>query len=57
MEKGLSAINMRTVASACGVAVGSIYKYFPSKTDLIYATVADVWKDIFHMSGTLLRCW
>lgn len=52
MEKGLSAINMRTVASACGVAVGSIYNYFPSKADLIYAAVEDVWKDIFHMSGS-----
>lgn len=51
MEKGISAINMRTVANACGVAVGSIYNYFPSKTELISATVEDVWKDIFHMSG------
>ncbi|WP_312373110.1 TetR/AcrR family transcriptional regulator [Lachnoclostridium sp.] len=51
MERGISAINMRTVANACGVAVGSIYNYFPSKTELITATVEDVWKDIFHMSG------
>lgn len=50
MEKGISAINMRTVAGACGVAVGSIYNYFPSKTDLITASVEEVWKDIFHMS-------
>ena len=51
MEKGISAINMRTVAAACNVAVGSIYNYFPSKADLISATVEDVWTDIFHMSG------
>lgn len=51
MDKGISAINMRTVANACGVAVGSIYNYFPSKTELISATVEDVWKDIFHMLG------
>ena len=51
MEKGISAINMRTVAAACHVAVGSIYNYFPSKADLISAAVEDVWKDIFHMSG------
>lgn len=51
MEQGISAVNMRSVAAACGVAVGSIYNYFPSKTDLISAAVEDVWKDIFHMSG------
>lgn len=54
MENGISSINMRTVANACGVAVGSIYNYFPSKTDLIRATVEDIWKDIFHMKGEAL---
>lgn len=55
MEKGISAINMRTVAAACGVAVGSIYNYFPSKTELITASVEEVWKDIFHMSHEQLQ--
>ena len=41
MEQGISAVNMRSVAAACGVAVGSIYNYFPSKTDLIGAAVED----------------
>ena len=50
MKEGLLAINMRSVANACGVAVGSIYNYFPSKADLIAATVEDVFRDIFHMS-------
>ena len=31
MEKGLQAVNMRTVASVCGVAVGSVYNYFSLK--------------------------
>lgn len=31
MEKGLQAVNMRTVASVCGVAVGSVYNYFPQR--------------------------
>lgn len=51
MEKGMGSISMRSVAAACHVAVGSIYNYFPSKADLISATVEDVWRDIFHMSG------
>lgn len=51
MEQGISAINMRAVAKACGVSVGSVYNYFPSKTQLIQAAIEEVWKDIFHMSG------
>ena len=52
MEQGIPALNMRAVANACSVAVGSIYNYFPSKADLINAAVEDVWRDIFHMSDS-----
>ncbi len=52
-EHGLSSVNMRAVAAACGVSVGSVYNYFPSKGDLISAVVEDVWHDIFHMPGEL----
>lgn len=51
MDQGIEALNMRSVAAACGVALGSIYNYFPSKSDLIRAAVEDVWMDIFHMCG------
>lgn len=47
-EQGWTAINIRSVASACGVAVGSIYNYFGSKSDLVAATIESVWHDIFH---------
>lgn len=47
-ETGLHSINIRTVAANCGVAVGSVYNYFPSKADLIAATVKKVWEEIFH---------
>lgn len=50
MEKGLAAVNMRSVAAACGVALGSLYNYFPSKSALIAATVESVWTDIFYGS-------
>ncbi|SHM62486.1 transcriptional regulator, TetR family [Anaerosporobacter mobilis DSM 15930] len=51
MKEGLFAINMRTVANECKVAVGSIYNYFPSKADLVSATIEVIWKDILHMTG------
>ena len=46
--QGLAALNIRSVASACGVSVGSIYNYFHSKSDLTASAVEDVWHDIFH---------
>lgn len=47
-QQGWSAVSIRSVATACGVSVGSIYNYFDSKTELIAATVESVWCEIFH---------
>lgn len=47
-RQGWSAINIRSVAAACGVSVGSIYNYFESKTALVGAAVESVWCEIFH---------
>lgn len=46
-QQGWSAINIRSVAAACGVSVGSIYNYFDSKAALVCATVESVWFEIF----------
>lgn len=48
-SRGLESISMRGVARACGVALGSIYYYFPSKNDLVLATIESVWQDLFRM--------
>lgn len=50
LETGLESINIRNVAARCGISVGSVYNYFPSKADLIGATVKSVWETIFHNS-------
>lgn len=47
-REGWSAVNIRSVAAACGVSVGSIYNYFDSKAALMSATVKSVWCEIFH---------
>ena len=47
-QKGWSAVNIRSVAAACGVSVGSIYNYFDSKATLVSAAVESVWCEIFH---------
>lgn len=47
-QQGWSAVNIRSVAAACGVSVGSIYNYFDSKAALVGDTVESVWCEIFH---------
>ena len=47
-RQGWEAVNIRSVAAACGVSVGSIYNYFSSKAELVGATVESIWHEIFH---------
>lgn len=49
---GWEAVNIRAVAEACQVSVGTIYNYFSSKDDLVGASVESVWHDIFHHEET-----
>lgn len=49
-EKGLAALNMRSVANECHIALGTLYNYYSNKDDLLLAMVESVWKDIFHMN-------
>src|SRR3954470_18392334 len=37
---GVEAMQMRTVAERAGVALGTLYRYFPSKMDLVVAVVS-----------------
>lgn len=46
-EKGSQNLNMRELSKKCGIAIGSVYNYFPSKSDLVFALVEDFWKTIF----------
>lgn len=42
---GYSALTIRSVASSCGVGVGTVYNYFPSKDDLVATYMLQDWKD------------
>ena len=55
-EKGWAAVSIRSVASACGVSVGSIYNYYDSKAELISATVESVWCGRGRISGRADLC-
>lgn len=47
-KQGCAAVNIRSVATACGVSIGSIYNYFDSKPALMGAIVESVWCEIFQ---------
>src|SRR5690606_9907318 len=38
---GVEAMQMRTVAERAGVALGTLYRYFPSKMELVVAVVSE----------------
>lgn len=46
-KEGLDSINMRKVASEGGVALGTIYNYFPGKADLTSAITTAFWNEAF----------
>lgn len=43
-EAGYSAMTIRSVAKACGVGVGTVYNYFPSKDAMVAAYMLADWR-------------
>lgn len=46
-EQGLTALNMRTLAKECGIALGTLYNYYSDKDELVIEAIESVWLDIF----------
>ena len=44
VESGYAAVTIRSVAKACGVGVGTVYNYFPSKEALIATHLLIDWR-------------
>jgi AcrR family transcriptional regulator len=44
-QEGCQALSIRKVAAACGISVGTIYNYFPTKKELITRVMADYWEN------------
>ena len=44
-ESGYSAMTIRSVAKQCGVGVGTVYNYFPSKEAMLATYMLADWKD------------
>lgn len=52
-ERGYSETTVRSVAKACGIGVGTVYNYFPSKEMLVGAVVYEDWKEHLKDMQTL----
>ena len=43
-QNGYGAVTIRSIAKGCGVGVGTVYNYFPSKEDLVATYLLSDWK-------------
>lgn len=65
-ENGYSATTIRSVAQACGIGVGTVYNYFPSKDALLASYLLQDWQkcitairalsDVSPSPAPVLRC-
>jgi AcrR family transcriptional regulator len=51
-EGGMAAVQIAAVAQRAGIAAGTVYRYFPGKTDLVTALLAEISE---HEIGALRR--
>ena len=46
-REGVDKLSIRKLATACGIAVGSVYNYYPDKEALVTAMAEVFWNNIF----------
>ena len=46
-KSGWAKTTIRSVAAACGIAVGTVYNYYPSKEAMVGAYMAEDWRNTY----------
>ena len=54
-REGLDQVSIRKLAKECGIAVGSMYNYYPDKQTLINAVSQDFWSTLIKDQDRLYR--
>lgn len=47
-QNGYDALTIRSIAKGCGVGVGTVYNYFPSKELLVATYLLEDWQECVH---------
>ena len=48
-QNGYGAVTIRSIAKGCGVGVGTVYNYFPSKEALVATHLLEDWKNCVNV--------
>ena len=54
-EVGYSAMTIQSIARACGVGVGTVYNYFPSKDEIVVACIGEAWMERMETIRTVAQ--
>lgn len=54
-REGVDKLSIRKLSSACNIAIGSVYNYFPDKEALVTAMAEEFWTVIFENQDKLYR--
>ena len=50
---GMASLGIRSIAQECGVAIGTIYNYFPDKASLVTEVISRFWDNAIEEAGVL----
>ena len=54
-KEGVDKLSVRKLSSACGIAIGSVYNYFPNMDTLMTAMADAFWTGIFKDQTKVYR--
>nr|WP_281417319.1 TetR/AcrR family transcriptional regulator [Clostridium mobile] len=55
LKKGYKAVDMKMIAKECGIAVGTLYNYYPNKKELYISILKESWNDTFIKLDSVLE--
>lgn len=54
-KDGYKKLSMRNVAKACGIGLGTIYNYYPTKDELVIEMMTDYWSEYMLKTQAIIN--